>query len=65
MQELSWYIAESGKIVNNWSGFTFTYRRLTSRFDIVNYQALSTVPRNTSMPWPPPTPTTNPPSADS
>jgi hypothetical protein len=37
----SWYIAESGKIVNNWSGFTFTYRRLTSRFDIVNYHALT------------------------
>ena len=37
----SWYIAESGKIVNNWSGFTFTYRRLTSRFDVVNYQAIA------------------------
>jgi hypothetical protein len=37
----SWYIAESGKIVNNWSGFTFTYRRLTSRFDSVNYHALA------------------------
>src|SRR6516165_10629904 len=40
----SWYIAESGKIVNNWSGFTFTYRRLTSRFDTVNYQVLATGP---------------------
>jgi cation diffusion facilitator CzcD-associated flavoprotein CzcO len=37
----SWYIAESGKIVNNWAGFTFTYRRLTSRFDLVNYEVLS------------------------
>ena len=37
----SWYIAESGKIVNNWSGFTFTYRRLTSRLDTVNYHALA------------------------
>ena len=37
----SWYIAESGKIVNNWAGFTFTYRRMTSRFDVVNYEALS------------------------
>jgi hypothetical protein len=37
----SWYIAESGKIVNNWSGFTFTYRRLTGQFDFVNYQALA------------------------
>jgi hypothetical protein len=35
----SGYIAESGKIVNNWSGFTFTYRRLTGQFDFVNYQA--------------------------
>ena len=33
-------IAESGKIINNWSGLTFTYRRLTSRFDTVNYHAL-------------------------
>jgi cation diffusion facilitator CzcD-associated flavoprotein CzcO len=37
----SWYIAESGKIVNNWAGFTFTYRRMTSCFDAVNYEALS------------------------
>ena len=37
----SWYIAESGKIVNNRSGFTFTYRRLTSHFDTVNYDALA------------------------
>jgi hypothetical protein len=40
----SWYIAESGKIVNNWSGLTLTYRRLTSRFDTVNYQVLATGP---------------------
>jgi acetyl esterase/lipase len=37
----SWYIAESGKIVNNWGGFTFSYRRLTRRFDPVNYQAIA------------------------
>jgi cation diffusion facilitator CzcD-associated flavoprotein CzcO len=37
----NWYIAESGKIVNNWAGFTFTYRRMTSCFDAVNYEALS------------------------
>jgi len=40
----SWYIAASGKIVNNWAGFTFTYRRLTSRFDLVNYEVLSDQP---------------------
>jgi hypothetical protein len=34
-------IAESGKIVNNWSGLTFTYRCLTNRFDTVNYHALT------------------------
>ena len=37
----SWYIAESGKIVNNWSSFTFAYRRLTRRFDVLNYTALT------------------------
>ena len=37
----SWYIAESGKIVNNWSSFTFTYRRLTRHFDVVNYEVLT------------------------
>lgn len=36
----SWYIADSGKNVNNWSGFTFTYRRLTRRFDLASYQTL-------------------------
>jgi cation diffusion facilitator CzcD-associated flavoprotein CzcO len=36
----SWYIAESGKNVNNWGGFTFTYRRLTRRFDLAAYQIL-------------------------
>ena len=38
----SWYIADSGKIVNNWSGFTFVYRGLTREFDWVNYEALTT-----------------------
>ena len=38
---LAQFVAESGKIVNNWSGFTFTYRRLTSRFDTSNYHALA------------------------
>ena len=43
----SWYIAESGKIVNNWSSFTFTYRRLTRHFDVVNYEVLT---RNAASP---------------
>lgn len=37
----SWYILDSGKIVNNWSGFTFVYRRLTRKFDLVNYEVLT------------------------
>jgi cation diffusion facilitator CzcD-associated flavoprotein CzcO len=36
----SWYIVEGGKNVNNWGGFTFTYRRLTRHFDPASYQAL-------------------------
>ena len=36
----SWYIADSGKNVNNWGGFTFAYRRLTRRFDLASYQTL-------------------------
>jgi cation diffusion facilitator CzcD-associated flavoprotein CzcO len=39
----SWYIGASGKNSNNWSGFTFTYRRLTRRFDVTNYQVLAPV----------------------
>ena len=37
----SWYIAESGKNVNNWSGFTFAYRRLTRHFDALRFDALT------------------------
>ncbi|MFD0691653.1 flavin-containing monooxygenase [Actinomadura fibrosa] len=29
----SWYMNESGKVVNNWPGFTFAYRRATRRPD--------------------------------
>jgi cation diffusion facilitator CzcD-associated flavoprotein CzcO len=29
----SWYMTADGKIVNNWPGFTFTYRRVTRRPD--------------------------------
>ena len=36
----SWYINPHGKITNNWSSFTFTYRRLTRRFDAASYQRL-------------------------
>jgi cation diffusion facilitator CzcD-associated flavoprotein CzcO len=38
----SWYMTQSGKIINNWSGFTFTYRHLTRQFDAFNYQRLVT-----------------------
>jgi len=40
----SWYINASGKNTNNWSGFTFTYRRLTRHFDPASYHALSAHP---------------------
>jgi len=40
----SWYINASGKNTNNWGGLTFTYRRLTRRFDRVNYDAIATDP---------------------
>jgi hypothetical protein len=48
----SWYIADSGKIVNNWSGFTFVYRRLTREFDLVNYEALTLARADTRMTLP-------------
>jgi len=35
----SWYRTAEGKVVNNWSGFTFTYRRRTRRFDTENYES--------------------------
>jgi len=40
----SWYMNAHGKITNNWSSFTFTYRRLTRRFDAVDYQRLGAAP---------------------
>ncbi|MBV8443294.1 MAG: NAD(P)/FAD-dependent oxidoreductase [Hyphomicrobiales bacterium] len=40
----SWYIAASGKNANNWSGFTFTYRRLTRRFDLAAHNVIAGVP---------------------
>jgi cation diffusion facilitator CzcD-associated flavoprotein CzcO len=36
----SWYLAANGKNTNNWSGFTFSYRRLTRRFDAAAYEAV-------------------------
>jgi cation diffusion facilitator CzcD-associated flavoprotein CzcO len=37
----SWYMNDSGRIVNNWSGFTFEYRRLTRSFNPGDYVVLS------------------------
>lgn len=34
----SWYVNETGKITNNWPGFTFHFRYLTSRFNLADYQ---------------------------
>jgi cation diffusion facilitator CzcD-associated flavoprotein CzcO len=36
----SWYMNEQGRIVNNWSGFTFEYRRLTRTFNVADYLVL-------------------------
>lgn len=37
----SWYLDQSGRNYTLWPGFTFTYRRLTRRFDIANYRVVS------------------------
>jgi cation diffusion facilitator CzcD-associated flavoprotein CzcO len=37
----SWYLDAHGRNYTLWPGFTFTYRRLTRRFDIENYQVIS------------------------
>ena len=34
----SWYRNESGKIINNWPGFAYEYRRLTRRPDLGDYE---------------------------
>ncbi|SHG57778.1 NAD(P)/FAD-dependent oxidoreductase [Massilia sp. CF038] len=34
----SWYLDQAGRNYTLWPGFTFTYRRLTRRFDIENYR---------------------------
>ncbi|SEG06097.1 Predicted flavoprotein CzcO associated with the cation diffusion facilitator CzcD [Thermomonospora echinospora] len=35
----SWYMTEDGKVVNNWPGFTFTYRNATRRPDPRHFRA--------------------------
>ncbi len=35
----SWYMTEDGKVVNNWPGFTFAYRRATRRPDPRHFRA--------------------------
>jgi len=34
----SWYMNAQGRIVSNWSGYTFTYRRMTRTFDSSLYE---------------------------
>jgi cation diffusion facilitator CzcD-associated flavoprotein CzcO len=38
----SWYRTESGKVVNNWPGLTFEYRRRTRRPDPVDFRLVGT-----------------------
>ncbi|MEV4003389.1 NAD(P)/FAD-dependent oxidoreductase [Actinomadura sp. NPDC049753] len=35
----SWYMTEGGKVVNNWPGYTFAYRRATRRPDPRHFRA--------------------------
>ncbi|NGY03742.1 flavin-containing monooxygenase [Solimonas terrae] len=39
----SWYINKSGKVTNNWPGYTFNFRRMTSRLELQDYE-LQTAP---------------------
>jgi cation diffusion facilitator CzcD-associated flavoprotein CzcO len=39
----TWYVGANGKNTNNWSGFTFTYRKLTRRFDLAAYSIIGDV----------------------
>ncbi|MBD2859445.1 NAD(P)/FAD-dependent oxidoreductase [Spongiibacter sp. KMU-158] len=34
----SWYISDSGKVTNNWPGFTFSYRLMTGKLDLQDYE---------------------------
>ena len=36
----SWYINAQGRVISNWSGFTFTYRRMTRKFDPSLYEPI-------------------------
>ena len=38
----SWYMNAQGKIINNWSGFTFSYRRLTRALELSHYEIVDT-----------------------
>jgi len=33
----NWYKTESGRVVNNWPGFTFEYRRLTRHPNLADF----------------------------
>lgn len=34
----NWYLAESGKNTNNWPGFSYSYRKVTKRFELNDYE---------------------------
>lgn len=34
----SWYMNEAGRITNNWPGFTFSFRLLTGKLDLQDYE---------------------------
>lgn len=36
----SWYKTAAGKHTNNWSGYTFTYRRLTRAAELSDYECI-------------------------
>jgi hypothetical protein len=38
----SWYRTESGKVTNNWPGFTYEYRRRTRCPDLGDYELATT-----------------------
>jgi cation diffusion facilitator CzcD-associated flavoprotein CzcO len=40
----SWYRTESGKVTNNWPGFTYEYRRRTRRPDLGDYELATVAP---------------------
>lgn len=34
----SWYVNKSGKVTNNWPGFTFSFRLMTGKLDLQDYE---------------------------